>query len=380
MIVSKFNCFTIAIGFFLWSILGFSLSGHDKLSYSKKATIVGDYDQEQTIVIAYKDSLSGDSIFLVQRKESNIPLHFFKNIVTDVCFDNECRLLQVSVYWNITGRYLGFDLPPGEFLSKHDHKPFSQDEYERLNDLLADPNLPLNAVSFEELIEIPDLTSDSIDGISGATTKTISEMVVKGAAYTTYTLWNIVHGPTQDLVVQKTEKQLSPDLIDLILKSPDQSDKVWVLGRITSRTILTKKLTTSLLEIIAGDDFFLAYSALNALKSSHLASTSLQSNLFSIYEHADHSIQRMIIEKLMKTSSLSSTFVVRSRAILGTLNGKQLGDMLKLYANHDINDMETLNVVAKILKNENRFVSRQAYNFLKSSHLSDQEIEALKNK
>lgn len=380
MIVSKLNFFTIAIGFFLWGILGFSLSGHDKLSYSKEATIVGDYDQEQTKVIAYKDSLSGDSIFLVQRKESNIPLHFFKNIVTDVCFDNECRLLQVSVYWNITGRYLGFDLPPGEFLSKRDHKPFSHSEYERLNDLLADPNLPLNAVSFEELIEVPDLISDSIDGISGATTKALSEMVVKGAAYTTYTLWNIVHGPTQDLIVQKTEKQLSPDLIDLILKSPDQSDKVWVLDKINSGTILTKKLTTSLLEIIAGDDFFLAYSALNALKSSHLESTSLQSNLFSIYENADHSIQRMIIEKLMKAPALGSNFVVQSRKLLETLNGKQLGDLLKLYTKHDIYDTQTIEVVAKILKNDNSFIARQAYNFLKSSPLTDLEIENLKNR
>ena len=141
---------------------------------------------------------------------------------------------------------------------------------------------------------------------------------------------------------------------------------------------MTQRLTTSFLEIIAGDDFFLAYSALNALKSSHLDSTSLQSNLFAIYEDADHSIQRMIIEKLMKASFLSPELVVRSRALLDTLNGKQLGDLLKLYIKHDIHDQETIEAVAKILKNENRFISRQAYNFLKASRLTDTEIEDLK--
>jgi len=380
MNLSNLNHFTVAAGLLFWSIMNLSLSNPDKLSYSKESTIIGDYNQQQTTVIVYQDSLSEDSLFLVQGTEEHIPLHYFKDITTNVCFDNECRLLQVSVYWNITGRYLGFDLPPGEFLSKRDHKPFSHSEYERLNDLLADPNLPLNAVSFEELIEVPDLTSDSIDGISGATTKALSEMVVKGAAYTTYTLWNIIHGPTQDLVAQKTEKQLSPDLIDLILKSPDQSDKVWVLGKIKPTTILTQKLTTSFLEIIAGDDFFLAYSTLNALRSSHLESPSLQSALFSIYENANHSIQRMIIEKLMKAPALGSNFVVQSRKLLETLNGKQLGDLLKLYTKHDIHDAETIEVVAKILKNDNSFIARQAYNFLKASDLSDRAIEDLKNR
>ena len=143
---------------------------------------------------------------------------------------------------------------------------------------------------------------------------------------------------------------------------------------------MTKKLTTSLLEIIAGDDFFLAYSALNALKSSHLESTSLQSSLFFIYENADHSIQRMIIEKLMKAPALGSNFVVQSRKLLETLNGKQLGDLLKLYRKHDIYDAQTIEVVAKILKNDNSFIARQAYNFLKASPLTDLEIENLKNR
>ena len=57
------------------------------------------------------------------------------------------------IYWNITGRYLGFELPVGEFLSKSEHKPFSEEEYERLNDLLADPSLPFGEISFNSLMD-----------------------------------------------------------------------------------------------------------------------------------------------------------------------------------------------------------------------------------
>jgi hypothetical protein len=82
-------------------------------------------------------------------------------------------------------------------------------------------------------------------GVSGATSKEVSDMVVEGAAYTTYKLWNIVYGPTQELVSRLTEIELTPDLIDLILKSPDRSDRVWALNRIDTSIELNSKLTAS---------------------------------------------------------------------------------------------------------------------------------------
>ena len=373
MELSGVNPLTIIVVLFLSCILGFSQ--FEKLKYTQEHTIGHDYDQEQIIKIAYKDSLSDDSLFLVKIKE-HIPLHYYKNITTNVCFDSECRLLNITVFWNITGRYLGFELSKGEFLSKRDHEPFSHAEYERLNDLLADPTLPLGSVSFEKLIELP--ASYSVDAISGATTADVSKMVVKGAAYTTYTLWNIVHGPTKDQVAHLTEKQLSPDLINLILKSPDTNDRVWALDRINPATALPQALSTTLLDLIAGDDFFLAYYAINAIETSHLHDDSLQIALFSIYSKADHSTRNMIVKKLMEAPYLNAELITASRKLLNSLNGKQLGDLLKLYTKHSINDLETYKAVAKILENENSFISRQAYNFLKESKLSDQEIKKLK--
>ena len=128
-------------------------------------------------------------------------------------------MLDIVVYWNITGRYLGFELPKGEFLSKYNHEPFSESEYQRLHTLLADSSIPLDAVSFEKLLEQPRNEEGTVDAVSGATSKSVAGMVVKGAAYTTYKLWNIVNGPTMDFVSELTEKQLTPTLIHRILQS-----------------------------------------------------------------------------------------------------------------------------------------------------------------
>lgn len=368
MNVTQVNSNILIVGLLIVIALSSFLSDKEKLKYTQRPTIAADYKKKQTLTISY-----GDSLYLVKTKE-NIPLHYFKNELTEVCFDNECRLLDIVVYWNITGRYLGFELPKGEFLSKYEHEPFVAAEYERLNELLADPDLPLGNITFEKLIELPEAEQESVDGVSGATTLEVSKMVVKGAAYTTYTLWNIVHGPTRDLVSSLTEKQLSTDLIVTILNSPDITDKLWVLNRIDQNTELIPKLTASILDIISGKDFFLAYTAINAIQSSHLNSDRLQIKLFSTYKPADHSIKKMIIEKLMESPHLSAEVIESSRMLLSTLNGQQLKAFLKLYAKFEINDLETYRAVAKILKDDNRYVSQQAYKFLRESKNIDTAI------
>lgn len=366
--------YAIVVGGLLLSCTLFSfLPDTEKLKYTQASTIVSDHDSEQTIVLAFHDTLSEDSLFLVKTQE-NIPLHYFKSITTEVCFDQECRLLSIIVFWNITGRYLGFELPAGEFLSKLDHEPFSNDEYERLNDLLADPTLPLRGVSFNELLAIPKMETDSIDGITGATTPALSQVVVKGAAYTTYTLWNIVYGPTRDMIMNLTEKQLSSNLMKLILQSPDLYDKDWVLKRLSEKVILSPSLTTALLDLISGEDFFLSSAAIHALKPSHLQQNSLQLALFSIYQEAPHSIKSLLIRKLMHALTLHPEVTASFRKILQQLNGKQLGDVLKLYTKHSINDLNTLKAIAEILKNENNYISGQAYRFLQKVDVSDPGI------
>ena len=343
----------------------------EKLKYMQMTTIHSDH--EETYITAYKDTMSDDSLYLLKTKE-HIPIHYFRNINTEVCFDNQCRLLDITVFWNITGRYLGFELPYGEFLSKYDHEPFVIREYERLNELLADPTLPFGDITFKKLIELPETGKEQIDGISGATTEDLSEMVVKGAAYTTYTLWNIVYGPTSGLVAHLTEDQLSSELIEMILKSPAINDRFWALDRISQNTVLNTKLIATLLDMISEDNFSLTYNTINALTPAHLVSEYLQLGLFSKYDKVSHSIQQMIIDKFMVAPHLHPKIVATSREFLDQLNGKQLGDLLLLYSKHAVNDLETCKTVSKILQNDNRFIALQAYKFLQASKIKDKEI------
>ena len=343
------------------------------IKYMQVATIELSPAGEPSIVVTFKDSVTNETIYLRKTKD-NIPLHYFKKVIGEVCYDDECRLLDIVVYWNITGRYLGFELPKGEFLSKYDHDPFSENEYQRLHTLLADSSIPLDAVSFEKLVEQPQIEEGTVDAVSGATSKSVADMVVKGAAYTTYKLWNIVNGPTMDIVSKLTEKHLTPTLIYRILQSPDISDRLWALNRMDTLNVLTPQLEDTLLEIISSDDFYLSYSAINAINVIHLKSVELQQGLFANYPKANHSIQTALLKKLIEAPFLSSEIIQDSRVLLPQLNGQQLNDLLQLYTKHKVHDTKTYSEVTKILKNQNKYISKKAYSFLINIQTDDEFI------
>lgn len=334
-----------------------------EIRYSQPATIPFDWDSLQVYSISVTDTVAGEVIQQVQTAEG-IPLFYARDIVTGVCFDDKCRPLNLTLYWNITGRYLGFRLPDEEFLSRYDHEPFVPEDYVLLNELLADPHLPLGNVSFEELIQPSEINTDSIDGVSGATSQDVLAYVVEGAAYTTYTMWNIVYGPTQDLVSSRTEEELTPELAALILQSPSSRDKLWAIDQLARFEELDTKVAEALLTIMDGEDFFTAYSAINAITAAHLTSESLQIGLLSKYKSLNHSLGKAIIERLKAAPKISPEVVKSSRRLLADLNGQQLGHVLELYHQHTIYDATTGQAVAKLLKDENRFIAEKAYRYL----------------
>lgn len=131
---------------------------------------------------------------------------------------------------------------------------------------------------------------------------------------------------------------------------------------------------SSLLGFISGDDFYLAYNALEAIDAVHLNSATLQIRLFSIYTEANPSIKNGIVKKLMGAPFLSPEIVTTSRTLLEHLNGQQLGEFLKLYSKYSINDVKTCREISKILENENRYISQKAYQFLLGIKTNDSII------
>lgn len=362
----------------LWVIF-LLLSVYDsvgQIRYFRTPAISLKPDTTLAYLAASQDSIANDTLFQV-RSEEGYPIAYFRKIKTSVCFDNKCRLLKVNLYWNPTGRYLGFELPKGEFLSKAEHKPFKPTEYERMSELLADPLSPLATLAYGELAPQlkPADKENEVDGVSSATAKNILDYVVEGAAYTTYKMWHVVYGSTQADVVRLTEKQLSPELILVMLESPDLTDKIWGLNHIRNFVTLSPALQNKLFSFINSSNYNLAERAINAFSAGDLKSDVIQRALFTKFSESDYAIKKLILGKLKEASILDVQVKQLFAEQLKTLNGDLIINILDLLKKNKLVDVETCRIVAELLKNKNNFIAQKAFAYLETIEIHDELID-----
>jgi hypothetical protein len=151
--------------------------------------------------------------------ENGFPSGYHMKLITDVCEDTVCKILNVTLYWDEMGRYVRLETPPGAPLTKQDHVEFSADDNRQLNEILRNRNSVMARYSFTEVSGGKDHEPDAV---SGATPPEVQTGVVKGAAYTTWVLWQWANGEITDRMVQMTKENSSADFIHHCLQSADQ--------------------------------------------------------------------------------------------------------------------------------------------------------------
>ncbi len=318
--------------------------------------------------IDFNDTLHNNTL-LVHTNKNGIPVKYSRQLVTSVCIESECRLVNVELFWNITGRYLGFKIPVGEFLSKTKHKPFKPEEYDRLHELLGDQNSALANYTIKQLVPPLDSTM-KVDAVSSATIAAVLDYIVEGAVYTTYTLWHIAYGSTKREIEKLTSKKLNNELVMKILDSSNLSDQIWVLDHISNEIEISQELLQKLMDFILGNDIYLAERSINAIKAE-MVNDEIQKELISIYSTTGFLQKRLILQKLKEVSAFNIHSAEILSAELPNSNGILVKTMLELFKAQQIENETISNRVADLLKNENRFIANQAYEFLNDIHIQD---------
>ncbi|RAI75438.1 hypothetical protein HMF3257_16965 [Spirosoma telluris] len=356
---------------FAFILVPLLVSAYDSIGqirYFRTPTIALKPDTTLAFIAASQDSIANDTLFQIRSKEG-YPMAYFRKIRTSVCFDNKCRLLKVNLYWTSTGRYLGFDLPKGEFLSKAEHKPFTPAEYERMSELLADPLSLLATLSYAELapqVKPPDKGSE-VDGVTSATAKNVLEYVVEGAAYTTYKMWHVVYGSTQEDVARLTEKSLSPGFIQTVLESPDLTDKIWALNHIRGFIKLTPALQNALLGFISPTDYNQAERAIQAFGAGDLQANTIQQALFTKFREANYALKKLIINKFKEAPMLDKQVKKAFAEDLTLLNSELISNVLDLFRKHKVADVDTCRMIAQLLTNRNDLIAQKAFTYLNAT-------------
>lgn len=345
-----------------------------EIKYFQSRTIALKADHVKKYRVDFKDSIFSDTLFQVNSREG-YPISYFRKIQADICFDQKCRILDIILHWNVTGRYLGFELRGDEFLSKTDHEPFNEKEYDRLHQILANASSPIANFTYNQLVLKPASNYPELDGITSATLPAILDHIVPGAAYTTYKLWHIIYGATQSEVEKLTTKALNAEFMLKIFESPDESDKMWALNHLNGHVRLNTQLRNTIISLINNDNFSVAERAVSAIDPIELKSDSLQLLLLERFYHTDYSIKKLLIDKLGESPRMSQEVEMNLTDSLHNFNGEILSRVLEVFKRHKISNLHTYRKVALLLEHKNHFISRKAFNFLKSSAVQDEEIK-----
>lgn len=256
--------------------------------------------------------------------DSGQPQYFFRNIFTPVCYTNECKPVHINFYWDLLGNYERFDLPENKVLTKVDHDEFKLEDYEKLQDILAQPNSIFADLEMEDLItKGTDNLTDSVDAKAGATLKTIKNQVIDGAVYTCYTLWKIAYGTAVPEMKKIIGTYRSDALLHQFLSSNNFHYQYWAMEKVVdAKGNIQEAYEADLEKVMEGKNVFIAKSALQRVNSIFLSSRKRQDWLWQTYEKSPYAMQIAILKKL-KSVPINESLKNNLKSTLANSNEEQ---------------------------------------------------------
>ncbi len=229
-----------------------------------------------------------------------LPDRYKANIVTPVCESDKCYIIEIDFYWDLIGRFVGYDTIAGQGLTKLDHVPFTHEDYAKLDQILSERNSVLANYTKEELVE--NTRVSEIDGFTGATAQEIKESVISGGVYSCFTLWHIAHGAVVDSLQKATKSMFSKALVTKLTSQHDQEINYYLIENFSGKDF--KCYLPELLETIPGSKGYYAKNAIEQMPMDVLADSLAQDFFAGHFASFNYYTQVALLKKL-KPGSLS---------------------------------------------------------------------------
>ena len=353
---------------FILFLLQFLLSGNipqeDRIRMVFNTTFRPDkIEKVSRILINFNDTIPNDSL-TIYYTGINEPVAFSRDIHTAVCMDSLCRLVDITLFWEITGRYLGFKLPPGTELTKKKHLPFTEMDYNRLNEILSDSASQLGFYTPAEIHPAQPVKVKT-DGISGATIPDLGPWIVPEAAYTSYTLWHLTYGSTPDSIVSYTKKHfISNSLLFKLLESKDAFSQLKGLQWTDQSNESCSQFIEPALKILHNGKFNSSGLALKFLKKCNLDEEKMQKEVIQLLDNEDFRIKNSAIEYFRSSAKLYQSVAKEMIKKTGSENYYLVNVILSLIEKKYQPDFEDQVQLSALLNSHSGSVANRVYIFL----------------
>jgi hypothetical protein len=286
------------------------------------------------------------------------------------CADKECEIIPVRLSWDELGNYLRYELNAGDELTKKDHEIFTREDYKTLSRILAEHNSPLRWVEADELVPPEEAILGGVDAVSGATILSKKGTVVKGAAYTCYTLWHWANGGVREEIRRLTGAGLDKERVLEFLGGDDRTRVIFALEQLAERELTDEQVIEAVVGQVGRDDDTVARKALRCLERQ------VPGSYFQ-------TIERLFVSsagkrRVMFLQSLAATRAKPPGGFHDRISGwiPELGSyhevdvMLKLMEACGTPSGKVVKQVMGLLEQENFLVARRAYWFLEERKLT----------
>lgn len=282
------------------------------------------------------------------------PFQFMAEIFTPVCYSNKCYPVYIDFYWDLLGNYQFYKVPKGERLTKNDHEPFTKDDYEHLERILQNESSLLGEYAAEDLVTSTESeTANSVDAVTGATSKTIQNEVISGAVYSCYTLWHIAHGDISEYILAHTESDHNEGDIIRFLESENHKYQYWAMDKVFERELWEKeKFALPLLNILRGRNIFISQFLIERLPNEMLQTASRQQWLWDTYLLSPYRLQLSLLDK-MKALDLEREIEVNLIGQLENGNKTQKEKIFNILNEQKLADEARQALMVYIEKNKN---------------------------
>ncbi len=296
------------------SILGYSHLPKNPTKFLSGDRLQKDWvESELTFIDHGLDTLYGQEVYLLYN-DSGIPQIYYADVLADVCIDGLCKPLFIELYWDLLGQYSGFGVYPDELLSKFDHDLFTEQDYEKLDRLLADPYSKLEGKKLTDLYDpskkrekVIEFKGKEVDGISGATKKEIKETVVEGALYSCFTLWQLANGEISVRIKENLSGIYTPALAQDFMESGISDYQVYAIKQFDDQdfTRYLKEVTMVILQARPLDRAWI----LKELPLEIWKNTTFVDSIYSNYAGFDSNTKTLLVNKLSLSTEKAALYL-----------------------------------------------------------------------
>lgn len=307
------------------------------------------------------------------KNKSGFTIAYSMKVPSVYCADVVCKIDTVELFWDNIGRYKSFKLSEGVQLEKSKGEPFTQNDYIKLNAILADSKSELKDLRLKPVAD----EAHDVDAIVGATTINANS-TVKGALWTSYTLWHFVYGSAFEFIKDYSKKSFDNDQLVSFIKDSTETYPLFALEELKQRRAYDEYIIRIIIEQTLKGSLTIQ-NTLSYLENS--TDLIYQKSIYQLYCSGNN------YQRIQCLNSLKNSSYEINEAYLLTIFDKTIE--FNSYQEIDVllNIFEYRNFVSKHLNtllfaelnSKNKLIARRIYWYLIKNEMNTTEIERLKN-